>query len=73
MKVEMFIEIKYYFSNRWNQEVYQILLCSAIFDEEKLLKGCMLEVMIWLEKTLILPNCCGIISFSYLYTSCILN
>lgn len=38
--------LKYYISNGWNQEVYQILLYCVIFDEEKLLKKDLLKLIL---------------------------
>lgn len=38
--------LKYYISNGWNQEVYQILLYCVIFDEKKLLKKDLLNLIL---------------------------
>lgn len=38
--------LKYYISNGWNQEVYQILLYCVIFDEEKLLMKDLLKLIL---------------------------
>lgn len=38
--------LKYYISNGWNQEVYQILLYCVIFDEKKLLKKDVLNLIL---------------------------
>ncbi|PTJ54147.1 RNA-dependent DNA polymerase, partial [Staphylococcus saprophyticus] len=38
--------LKYYISNGWNQEVYQILLYCVIFDEEKLYKKDLLNLIL---------------------------
>ncbi|WP_048792783.1 RNA-directed DNA polymerase [Staphylococcus arlettae] len=38
--------LKYYISNGWNQEVYQILLYCVIFDEEKLINKDLLKLIL---------------------------
>lgn len=38
--------LKYYISNEWNQEVYQILLYCVIFDEEKLINKDLLKLIL---------------------------